>query len=238
MNAITGHVLLVPRKRGDQFYAHYRLADGRQVKKRLGPAHTGKGRPPTGHFTRKMAQEALDAILTDLRRGTVQVAPKTGATFADAAAEWLRYVEHDRKRRPSTIRDYRNTITGRLVPEFGDERIEAITTDRIDQWRAELVAEGKLSGRTINKMLVILHGIFRRAMRVYGLPSNPVAGVDRQPQRRSGDFDVLSPSDVQLLAGTPRASRTPPSSPWPRSPASGSESCARCAGMTSTSPSG
>ena len=37
-------------------------------------------------------------------------------------------------------------------------------------------------------------------MRVYGLPSNPVAGVDRQPQRRSGDFDVLSPGEVQLLA--------------------------------------
>ena len=36
----------------------------------------------------------------------------TGATFADAAAEWLRYVEHDRKRRPSTVRDYRNAING------------------------------------------------------------------------------------------------------------------------------
>lgn len=45
---------------------------GRQVKKRLGPAFTGKGRPPSGHFTRKTAQVALDALLTDLRRGTVR----------------------------------------------------------------------------------------------------------------------------------------------------------------------
>jgi integrase len=37
-------------------------------------------------------------------------------------------------------------------------------------------------------------------MRVYRLPSNPVDGVDRQPQRRSGDFDVLAPDDVQRLA--------------------------------------
>ena len=81
---ITGHVLLIRRKRGGQFSVKYRLPGGRQVKKRLGPAHTGKGRPPTGHFTRKTAEEALDAILTDLRRGTVQSAPKTGATFADA----------------------------------------------------------------------------------------------------------------------------------------------------------
>src|SRR5215212_6348218 len=122
-----------------------------------------------------------------------------GATFEDAAAEWLRYVEQDRKRRPSTVRDYRNTITGRLNPEFGPESVEAIDSERIDSWRAELVADGELSARTINKMLVILHGIFKRAMRVFGLPSNPLDGVDRQPQRRSGDFQVFTPGEIRLL---------------------------------------
>ena len=29
-----------------------------------------------------------------------------GATFADAAAEYLRYIEHDRGRKPSTLRGY------------------------------------------------------------------------------------------------------------------------------------
>jgi hypothetical protein len=28
---------------------------------------------------------------------------RTGATFADAAAEYLRYIEHDRRRKPSTL---------------------------------------------------------------------------------------------------------------------------------------
>jgi hypothetical protein len=37
-------------------------------------------------------------------------------------------------------------------------------------------------------------------MRVYGLRSNPAALVDRQPLRRSGDFAVLSPADVEALA--------------------------------------
>ena len=60
MSAVTGHILLVKRKRGDQWYLHYRLPGGRQVKKRLGPAYSGKGRPPRGHFTRKTAQVALD----------------------------------------------------------------------------------------------------------------------------------------------------------------------------------
>jgi integrase len=200
MARVTGHVYLARRKRGDQWYAKYRLPEGRQVQKRLGPAHTGRGRPPAGYFTRRTAEEALEAILTDARRGTLAGMTTTGATFADAAAEWLRYVEHDRGRRPSTVRDYRNAITGRLLPEFGAEPLEAIDTDRIDRWRARLVADGELSARTVNKLLVIMHGIFRRAMRVYGIPSNPVARVDRQPQRSSGDFRVLTPAEVRLLA--------------------------------------
>jgi hypothetical protein len=49
----TGHVKLVRRKRGDQFYVKYRLPDGRQLQKRLGAAWTGPGRPPEGFYTRR-----------------------------------------------------------------------------------------------------------------------------------------------------------------------------------------
>jgi integrase len=47
-------------------------------------------------------------------------------------------------------------------------------------------------------VLVLLHGIFRRAQR--GLPGNPVAAVERQPVRPSGDFEVLTPGEVAALA--------------------------------------
>lgn len=194
----TGHVRLVHRDRGDQFYLKYRLPDGLGVQKLLGPAWSGRGRPPAGYHTRRMAEEALQTILADARRGTLDRV-KTGATFADAAAEWLRYVEHDRKRRPSTVRDYRNAIGGRLVPEFGDEPLEAIDVDRIDRWRSALLADGKLSPRTINKYLVMLHGIFKRAMRVYGLPRNPVAQVERLPLRRSNRIQFLTLEEVEAL---------------------------------------
>jgi hypothetical protein len=115
----TGHVKLVHRKRGPVFYVKYRQPDGRQVERKLGPAWAGPGRPPAGHYTRRTADETLAAILT----------------------EWLRYVQHDRRRRPSTVRDYRNTTEARLVPEFGDDPIEAIGPDRIDRWRSRLLAE-------------------------------------------------------------------------------------------------
>src|SRR5215213_2425089 len=92
---VSGHVFRVARKRGPQWYVKYRLSDGRQVQRRLGPDWTEKGRPPGGYFTRRTAREALQAILTDARRGSVDRIT-TGATFADASAEWLRHAEHER----------------------------------------------------------------------------------------------------------------------------------------------
>ena len=50
--------------------------------------------------------------------------------------------------------------------------------------------------RSINKYLLVLHAIFRRAQRQWGLTVNPAVGVERQPVRRSGDFRVLSPEQV------------------------------------------
>jgi integrase len=61
------------------------------------------------------------------------------------------------------------------------------------------VREAVLSAHTINKILTILHGVFRRAVRTYGLPYNPASEVDRQPVRASGDFRVLVPAEIQRL---------------------------------------
>jgi integrase len=126
----TGHIKRVRRKRGDQWYVKYRLPDGRQVQKRLGPAWDGPGRPPEDHYTRRTAEEALQAILTDARRGTLGGQTVTGARFRDAAAEYLRYVEHVRQIDIATVKDYRGVIDGYLLDEFGDEPLESITRTR------------------------------------------------------------------------------------------------------------
>ena len=164
LGPISGHVYLQQGARGPSWYYRARLP--REVRKRLGPAWTGKGRSPAGYFTRKTAEQALAAILADARRGTLAGIAETGAIFADAAAEWLRYVEHDRKRRPSTVADYCGVVKHALEPEFGELSVDEVTVECIDAYRARLVAEGKLSARTINKRLVVLHGILRRAMRL------------------------------------------------------------------------
>ncbi len=56
----TGHVFRVDGKRGAVWYAKYRLPSGRQVQRRLGPAAPERGRPPAGHFTRRLAEDWLE----------------------------------------------------------------------------------------------------------------------------------------------------------------------------------
>ena len=125
---------------------------------------------------------------------------RQGATFGAATREWLRYVEVDRKRRATTLLGYGYVVRCHLLPEFGEETpLEDITHLRIDAYRERMVADGVASPRSINHRLTILHGVFRRAVRVFGLSHNPVALVDRQPVRPSGDFRVLTPHEVQML---------------------------------------
>jgi hypothetical protein len=76
---------------------------------------------------------------------------------------------------------------------FGSMPIEKFTATAIERWRRSL---GGLSNRTKNKLLIVMHGIFRRAQSVYGLPVNPLARIEKHPQHSSGDIEVFSPEEV------------------------------------------
>jgi hypothetical protein len=188
----TAYVRTIERREGDVFYAKLKLPDGTQPQRRLGKVWKKRTRPPDGYLTKGMAQARLAAMLAG-DDPLVNLTP-TRVTFGQACDDWLDYIEHDRKRRPTTVRGYRNTVSCYLRPAFSDSTpIDDITTTEVDAYRERLVREAKLSPRTINLSLVLLHGIFKRAQRVHGLPSNPETGAERQPRRRSGDFPVLDP---------------------------------------------
>ena len=193
----SAHVFRAARARRLVWYAKYRLPDGRQVQKKIGPAWTDRGRPPAGYFTKRTAEAWLRDVLDQARRGTLPGLIRTGATFADAAAEYLRYAEHDRACKHSTLRDYRSTIAAHLLPAFGSMAVENIDAATIERWRAGLPS--KLSPRTNHELLIQLHGIFRRAQKVYGLPRNPMAVVERHRQRSNGDIQVFSVEEVHAL---------------------------------------
>ena len=193
----SGHVFRLDRVRGPVWYAKYRLPDGRQVQRKIGPAWTERGRPPAGYVTKRLAEAWLRDVLDQAWRATPPGMVRTGTAFADAAAEFLRYAADDRDCKPSTMRDYRSIVATHLVPHFGEQRIEDITPQMIEAWRTSFGPA--LAARTKNKWLVVLHGVFRRAQTVWGLPVNPVTGIEKYRQRSSGDVDVFSPEEVLAL---------------------------------------
>jgi integrase len=219
----SGHVFRVDRKRGPAWYAKYRLPDGRQVQRKLGPAWSQRSRPPAGYYTKRLAEDWLRDVFEQARRGTLPGMVRTGATFADAAAEFLRYVEHDRALKPSTLRGYRSIIDAYLLPAFGPRRLEDITAREVELWRSQLTSVGgggrkpkqqgndkpaedskpkpprPLANNSKNRIVTLLHGVMARACKAYGLPLNPVAGVERHPVRLAGDIDVFSPEEVWAL---------------------------------------
>jgi integrase len=126
----------------------------------------------------------------------------TGATFADAAAEFLRFKGEVRKIDTATVDDYRGVIEGYLLPKFGDRPVEAVTPDMIDAYKEQLIEEGRLSNRVIVRHLTVLHGIFKRAKRVWGLDANPASAdlVERPQVIYSGEFDTLDREELEQLA--------------------------------------
>jgi integrase len=215
----TGHLQIKGGPQGRVWYALWRDADGRH-RKRLGPAHvrdsgrrTPRGavvwwaangsKPDADHLTPAEAEAALRGLLdaavrapTDARHMRAQ-----DHTFGEACDGWLAYVAGEKDRRPSTIKDYRNTVHRYLIAEFGnDTLLHTIDTERIDAFRERMLAEGHLSRRTVQKILVLLHGILKRAKRKGWITSNPAEDAERVTVRRTGDFNVLSPEEVHAVA--------------------------------------
>ncbi|HSO99669.1 MAG TPA: hypothetical protein VLP43_12015 [Solirubrobacteraceae bacterium] len=76
-------------------------------------------------MTKRLAEAWLDDVLAQVRRAELPGMVRTGATVADAAAEQLRYVEHDRACKPSTVTDYRHTAE-RVLRDLGELRLEEV----------------------------------------------------------------------------------------------------------------
>jgi integrase len=202
-----------------RYFALWRDADGRH-QLLLGPAHVkdsgrrtprgaiiwraGDGRLPSpDHLTPADAAAVLRELLAAAPKGPTPAGQcASGAvTFGAACAEWLRYIEHERKRAPSMLADYRSSVRAWLLPGFGaDTPLGAIDTPAIDGWRGTLLAEARLSPRSIQKLLTLLHGVLKRAKRLGWITVNAAADAERVSVKRSGEFNVLAPVQVAAVA--------------------------------------
>lgn len=121
----------------------------------------------------------------------------TLGTFADACAEYL----HEKQRAPSTIADARRTIHGRLRPGFGaNTALEDITTETIDAYRETPTRRGRTVAphHPEGARDPLRHP--KRAKRRKWITSNPAEVAERVTVPRSGDFNVLQPTEVHAVA--------------------------------------
>src|SRR5690242_14004495 len=197
---VSGHVFRFEGKRRPVWRAKYRLPDGRQVKKTLGPAWTARGRPPAGYFTKRTAEAWLRKTLVEAAAGTLPGMVRTGATVADACDEYLRYVEQDRQRKPSTLRDYDSIFRNHVLPHLGDVRLEDLTPERVERWAAhEIDRDGQMANRTREKTITVFHGVMERPRRMNRLQANPVADVEKPRTAAKTNIEVFSPEEVMAL---------------------------------------
>ena len=102
-------------------------------------------------------------VLDHARRGTLR-GWSGGATFKDAAAEWLRYVEQERD--ASRARSGTTGTSPAIWTGLRRGPLERIATDTIESgFRARV----GVANRTCRRLVVLLNGIFKRATKVWGL---------------------------------------------------------------------
>lgn len=100
-------------------------------------------------------------------------------TFAEFVERWLRvrrpYLE------PGSWADYEIHVRKRLVPEFGQRRLTAITTLEIQEWLVEASEAGEYAPKTLNNAFGVLSAALGFAAREGRIPANPALGVERLP---------------------------------------------------------
>jgi integrase len=124
-------------------------------------------------------------------------------TLAEAADAWLDDVEHRRKRKATTVRDYRMLVRSKLLPALGADTLVAdLTVAHVEAMRDARLAAGA-SPRTACKDLIAVGSILNFAHK-RGWVIDNVAGLVDKPghgaEHDSGDFTALEPTQVFAVA--------------------------------------
>lgn len=153
----------------------------------------------TGH----RAESELRHVLADVERGTWQPfepesgeAPAEVPTFHQFASEWLAARRDELRAR--TVEDYEWALSSHLLPYFASYRLDAITVEDVDRYRAAKVREGRLAPNIINKTPTRLAQILEVAVEYGYLDRNPAKGRRRRlkpttPQRRWLEPEQVAP---------------------------------------------
>ena len=166
-----------------------------------GPMFTALYRDPTGKQRSAGTFSSERAALRAWRRAesTVEIGgwidqASGRVTFRDYVEQvWLpsRHVE------VSTMAGYRSYLDKHFLPFFGDHQMAEILPSIVQDWVTAAAASG-LSPTSVTKYHVMLHSVFKRAVRDRVILTNPCWGIElpKVPPRKAR---ILTPDEYDRL---------------------------------------
>ncbi|MGH8891887.1 MAG: tyrosine-type recombinase/integrase [Actinomycetes bacterium] len=135
------------------------------------------------------------------RRSDGKVEDGTWINPAAGRVSFRDYVEQSwwpsRHLEVSTRAAYRSYLDCHFLPSFGHRAMGSITPSTVQAWVTDVTTAG-LSPRSITKYHVMLHGIFKRAVRDRVILHNPCADTElpKVPPRK---VRILAPEEFERL---------------------------------------
>ena len=103
---------------------------------------------------------------------------------------------------PTTKAAYKSNLETHFLPIFGDLRMANILPSHVQVWVNQAL-EGGLTPRSVVKYHVVLHGIFRQAVRDRVIPFNPAAET-KLPKVVRKQRRILTPRSSERCWSTSR----------------------------------
>jgi integrase len=178
-------------------YALRFYAAGSRRYETLGTAEEG--------WNRRRAEDELASILAAVRGGAwqprqVEQAPGTvreAHNFHRFASEWFDANRAGWAER--TVVDYQWALSYHLLPFFKGHRLDAITVEEVDRYRAAKLREGRLGPAQINKTLKRLSQILEVAEEYGYTVRNPASGKRRRVKVAKAQRSWVEPEQLPAL---------------------------------------
>jgi integrase len=204
-----GGTVVERRRKTDVYYGLRFTAYGRRRYQKLGPRTDG--------WTRKRAEEELQNVMADVRRGIWKPPPPKAAappeppampTFHEFSTKWIKGREQEGGRTGrglsrTSLYNLHWRLEVHLLPYFAEKRLDAIRVEDVDDYRRRKVAAGRLSPSSVNGTISTLAAILEQAVEYDLIAKNPAKGKHRRvkadPPRRTW-IDRADHIDALLVA--------------------------------------
>lgn len=183
----AGHLFTRKSKAGIESWYGKWNANGRQVKRKIGPK-----RPPGGTkgLTRAEAERALRTVMQE------QAPSSSERVHVDEAGKRLVANLEALGRKRATIEAYDSLRRIHVAPFFAGRSLDSVTVEDLEAFIRERARKGK-SPKTIRNALGFLHSIFELGLRKGWATSNPCKLVEKPRDPQSEDIRFLDKEEIE-----------------------------------------